>query len=157
LHITWTDIWKTWHACINLFVYITGWRFKSSFVMQWANFLVVSTYKCLVRNATTLSFYNNLSPRLYFILLYFITLNNFYCTATSKNYWTMWLLYTLCWSHLLSPRNVTISISMYFVICTDLWKENKYDIMSCNNLRIYTAKCNRSKWFYFSCILYKHF
>jgi hypothetical protein len=68
----------------DLFVYITRWRFKSLFVTQWANFLVVSTFKCLIHNATTSSFYNNLSPRLYFILLYFITLNNLYCTATSK-------------------------------------------------------------------------
>jgi hypothetical protein len=64
------DIWKTWHACINLFVYMTRWRLKSLFVTQWANFLVVSTFKPLVHNATTLSFYNNLSPRLYYILLH---------------------------------------------------------------------------------------
>ena len=71
MHTTWTDIWKTWHACINLFVYINRWRLKSLFVTQRANFLVVSTFKCLVHNATTLSFYSNLSPRL-FILFYFV-------------------------------------------------------------------------------------
>jgi hypothetical protein len=85
LHITWIEIEKTWHACINLFVYITRWRFKSLFVMQRANFLVVKTFKRLVHNATTISFHNNLSPTLYSILLYFIILNNLYCTATSKN------------------------------------------------------------------------
>jgi len=96
LHITWTDIWKTWHTCINLFVYITRWRFKSLFVTQRPNFLVVSTFKRLVHNATTLSFYNNLSPRLYSILLYFITLNNLYCTATLKNSTELCDCYTLC-------------------------------------------------------------
>ena len=47
-----------------------------------------------------------------FYTLYFITQNNLYCTETSKLYWVVWLLYTLCSSHILIPKTVTVSISI---------------------------------------------
>ena len=131
MHITWTDVWKTYHACINMFVYITRWRFKSLFVTQRANFLAVSTFRRLVQNATTLSFYNNLSPRLYSILLYFITLNNLYCTATSKNCTEPCDCCTPCvglTSWVLKMWRFPYPWILYS--CTDLRKDNKwYDMI----------------------------
>ena len=81
VHIIWTDIWRIWHACffpfIYLFVsfilYVHKWRLKSLLVMQWANFLLVSTFNWFV-----------CTPLLYYILLHLIIPNNSYCTKTSN-------------------------------------------------------------------------
>ena len=58
---------------IYLFCNISRWRFKSLFVTQSAKFLSVSIFKWFIH-----------MPLFYYILFYFIILNNSFCTETSN-------------------------------------------------------------------------
>jgi hypothetical protein len=118
LHMIRIDVWKIWYTCssslsaylyhlyipflylpiciICLFVCITRWRFKSLYIMQWTIFFSVSTFERSLH-----------LPVFYHILL--LCWNLKYCTGPC-DYFTL-----LCWLHLLIPKNVTISISMWIL------------------------------------------
>jgi hypothetical protein len=101
---------------INLFVYLTRWRFKSISIMQWIIFCLVITSKWLLMYSI--------------ILLYFIRLNNSYCAENLNivlDHVITVLLFCLCLFNFLISKNVTISISTWILSsCTDPWKENRW-------------------------------